>query len=89
MQQLQRKSKRNRKLTFKKYGGLMAKIVNTCNFDSDYPNEKFLNVDNMTEEHAKVVAKALNDGFNRAGYTHPRYYKVVPNDYELQPGFEP
>jgi len=65
------------------------KIVDTCNFDSDYPNEKFLPLGNMTEEHAKAVAKAINEGFNSANYSHPRYYKVVPNEYVLQPGFEP
>lgn len=36
--------------------------------------------------NAERIAEILN---NRAGANFPRYYKVVDNDYELKPGFEP
>jgi hypothetical protein len=64
----------------------MARIVNTDNFGGDYPDERFLNIPNVTKEHAIKIAAAIN------GAHHPearRYWKVVDNDYELQPGFEP
>lgn len=63
------------------------KIINTDNFGGDYPDEHFVNLASMSEEHAKKVCKAINDAFD-----HPykdRYYKVVKDDYVLQPGFEP
>jgi hypothetical protein len=62
------------------------KIVETDNFDGDYPIEKFLTEYTMTEDHAKAVADAVNNGF---GDMYPRYWKVVPADYVLQTGFEP
>lgn len=65
----------------------MAKIVNADNFDGDYPNEKFVDgLPLLTESHAKSIAKAINDGFPD---DFPRYFKVVPDDYILSPGFEP
>lgn len=62
------------------------KIVETDNFDGDYPNEQFVNLPRMSLDHAKRVSFAINEGFpeNRS-----RYWKVVEDDYELQPGFEP
>lgn len=62
------------------------KIVETDNFDGDYPDESFLNLPPMKREHAVWVANAINDGF---GQNHDRYWKVVENDYVLSPGFEP
>jgi len=62
------------------------KIVETDNFGGDYPNEKFVNIPSLPEEEVKQIAKIIND------YTGPnsmRYWKVVDNDYELGPGFEP
>jgi hypothetical protein len=65
----------------------MAKIVNTDNFGGDYPNEKFVeNLPRLTEEHARAIVGAINGGIPEDG---PRYFKVVPDDYVLQPGFEP
>jgi len=64
------------------------KIVETDNFGSDYPNEKFVNLPTMREENAKAVVEAINDGFPDPNYM-PRYWKVVKDDYKLQPGFEP
>jgi hypothetical protein len=63
------------------------KIIETDNHDSDYPNEQFVNIPSMSEEDARKIAAAINEvhGGDRA----PRYWMVVPDDYKLQPGFEP
>lgn len=64
----------------------MAKIVETDNFGSDYPNEKFL-LWAMPHDKAQRIADAINDA---AGEMHDRYWKVVDDDnYKLQPGFTP
>ena len=64
------------------------KIVDTDNHGGDYPNEKVI-ADNITrEDFAKVMCKALNDKYCNNNYA-PRHYKVVADDYKLQPGFEP
>lgn len=62
------------------------RIIETDNFGGDYPDEKFLNLPPMTEEHAKQVVAAINGGFHEHA---TRYWRVVDNDYLLQPGFEP
>lgn len=62
------------------------RIVETDNFGGDYPNESFLNLPNLSIEHATEICKAINNGFSG---NHHRYWKVVDNDYELQPGFQP
>lgn len=64
----------------------MAKIIDTDNFGGDYPSESFLNLPPLTQEHAESIAKAINSGFPE---DCPRYWRAVPNDYKLQPGFEP
>jgi hypothetical protein len=66
--------------------GIIMKIVETDNFDGDYPDEKFLNLFNMPEEAAKKICKVINEA---AGENCARYWKVVPDDYALQPGFQP
>ena len=63
----------------------MARIVETDNFGGDYPDEKFL-LWPMKEYLAQKIADTINEA---AGSNATRYWKVVPNDYELQPGFEP
>lgn len=65
----------------------MAKIINTDNFGGDYPNEKFVeNLPVMNDEQARVIADAINS----TQHEHAsRYFRVVPDDYKLQPGFEP
>ena len=64
----------------------MARVVETDNYDGDYPDEKFLAIPPMAQVDAKRVADAINSAFP----THsPRYWKVVPDDYELRPGLEP
>lgn len=65
------------------------KIIETDNFGGDYPDEKFLNLPPMTTQHATVVAKAINNGFAGKDPNCRRYWRVVGNDYELQPGFVP
>jgi len=62
------------------------RIVETDNYGSDYPNEKFVNLPSMDEESCKAIADIVN---NWAGEHCSRYWKVVPPDYELAPGFEP
>lgn len=63
------------------------KIVDTDNFNGDYPNEKVI-ADNITnEKFAEVMCEALNNKFS--GDYAARYYKVVPDNYELAPRFEP
>lgn len=59
------------------------RVVETDNFGGDYPNERFVG-EVMTQEEAKAYAKTLNvDPFAS------RYFKVVSDDYKLEPGFEP
>lgn len=64
------------------------KIVNSDNFNGDYPDEKF--VENLPafwrREHAQKVADAINA---TQSATAARYFIVVQDDYKLQPGFEP
>lgn len=62
------------------------RIVETDNFARDYPNEKFVNIPRVSEERAKIIAKAINECFDEE---YDRYWKVVPDDYILEPGFEP
>lgn len=66
------------------------KIVNTDNFGSDYPNEKF--VENLpvfyAKQKAEDVCKIINESIRSAG-SYPRYFKVVDSDYRLKEGFEP
>lgn len=61
------------------------KIIETDNFGGDYPNESFLNLPSLPAEDCKRIADAINNAFPEG---HARYYRVVDNDYELQPGFE-
>ena len=63
------------------------KIIETDNFGGDYPDEKFVNLPAATKEEAERLADLINEI-----YSHERalrYWRVVPTEYELQPGFEP
>lgn len=60
------------------------KIVETDNYGGDYPDEKFVNLPPMDIDSANYIAEVINDTL--AG---DRYWKVVQDDYELLPGFEP
>ena len=62
------------------------KIVNTDNHGGDYPDERFLNAGTLTDSQAKRIAEILNEGVD--DYSN-RWWKVVPDNYKLQPGFEP
>jgi hypothetical protein len=66
----------------------MYRIVNTCNFDSDYPDEYFVSHIPFLqrEDHAQAIADLCNQ---QAGPNNARYWKVVEHDYELAPEFEP
>lgn len=65
----------------------MAKIVHTDNYGGDYPDEKFVQeLPWMNDEMAKHICEAIN---HFQPDDAPRFYKVVPDDYVLQPGFEP
>lgn len=64
------------------------KIVNTDNFDGDYPDEQF--VTNLPHPLTERMAQRICDSINSTVDAHnPRYWKVVADDYKLQPGFEP
>lgn len=66
----------------------MAKIVQTDNFDGDYPDEKFVEgLGVLTEAAAKEICATIN--LYCSGPNRPRWWRVVPDDYKLQPGFEP
>lgn len=63
------------------------RIVETDNFDGDYPDEKFVNLPSLFEDEAEAIAEQINVGLS--GPACPRYWKVVADDYQLRPGFEP
>jgi hypothetical protein len=62
------------------------KIVDTDNFGRDYPDEKLIAADIKIKRFAELMCEALNVD---AGDNASRYYKVVEDEYVLQPGFEP
>lgn len=64
------------------------RIVETDNFNGDYPDEKFVNLPATTEEKANAVCEAINKAHNPHG-DGSRYWMVRPWDYKLQPGFKP
>lgn len=61
------------------------RVVDTDNFDGDYPNEQWVGPP-CEKQTAENVANAFNAECSDYG---PRYYKVVKLPYELRPGFEP
>ncbi len=63
------------------------RIVETDNYDGDYPGETFVNVGPLPEDAAKELCDLINKLCS--GDRAPRYWKVVPNDYELNDNFEP
>lgn len=75
----------------------MYKIIETDNFDGDYPAEVELarkDSEGSTtfifpnEKQAQLVCDALNKALSN-NTSSLRYYKVVDYQYILQPGFEP
>ena len=65
---------------------MLYRIIETDNFGGDYPDESFLNLPGTSKEQAKVIAQAINICYPE---NYSRYWRVVPENYELQPGFEP
>ena len=63
----------------------IVRVVDTDNFGGDYPDEKFV-TEVLTEDACKKIADVHNA---KCGYYAYRYWKVVPDDYKLEPGFEP
>jgi hypothetical protein len=66
----------------------MARIVETDNHGGDYPDEKFVNLPRMQKYEAEQIAEVVNRHLCPTNY-YSRYWRVVEDDYELQPGFEP
>ena len=63
------------------------RIVNTDNFGGDYPNESFINLPHyLSEDACKKIADIIN---KEAGANSRRFWKIVPNEYNLAPKFEP
>lgn len=63
------------------------KIVNTDSYNGDYPNEKFVTgLPWLSPQSAKTICDAIN---STQSADSDRYWKVVDDDYKLQPGFEP
>ena len=65
----------------------MYRIVETDNFDGDYPDEKFVNVPPCSSGQAIEIANLLNEVFCNHPHS-PRFWKVVSENYRLVPGFE-
>jgi hypothetical protein len=63
------------------------RIVETDNFDGDYPDEKFVNLPLLTLDAAEKICGLINAICS--GENAPRYWKVVNDHYKLRPGFEP
>jgi len=64
------------------------KIIDTDNFGGDYPNEKVIADNIKNPKHAEIMCDALIERYCRYSGS-PRFYRVVEDDYVLQPGFEP
>lgn len=63
------------------------KIIETDNFDSDYPDEKFVNLPSLPAEKANAVCDIINEMYS--GEQSRRFWQVVKDDYKLVGGFEP
>uniref|UniRef100_A0AAU8KXV2 Uncharacterized protein n=1 Tax=Serratia phage Kevin TaxID=3161161 RepID=A0AAU8KXV2_9CAUD len=63
------------------------KIVETDNFGRDYPDESFVSLPPMSKEDAIAISDVINQRLS--GNSRDRFWAVVPEDYKLQPGFEP
>lgn len=63
------------------------KIIETDNFNGDYPVETFLNLPSLPEDQAREIALIINK--HCSGDYALRYWRVVHNDYVLSKGFTP
>lgn len=61
-------------------------IVDTDNFGRDYPDEKIIAKSIINQYFADLICNLLNED---SGDNSSRYYKVVEDNYQLHPGFEP
>lgn len=61
------------------------RVVETDNFGGDYPDESFAGPP-LSKEAAERAAEIFNGSTRN---DHPRFWKVVEDDYKLRPGFEP
>ena len=62
------------------------RIVNTDNFNGDYPNESFVNLPPLSNSSTETIALLINK--ERSGIRASRYWKVVEDDYKLAPTME-
>lgn len=62
-------------------------IIDTDNFGGDYPDEKWIARDIKNPHWAQTMCDAMNAKYG--GEHASRCYRVVPDDYVLQPGFSP
>ncbi len=64
----------------------LYKIIETDNFGGDYPNEEWATPYLFSREDAAILRECFNSLLS--GDRCPRYWREVPEDYELQPGQE-
>lgn len=65
----------------------MWRVVETDNFDGDYPEERFVGPSFRSREIANKVADLING--DAGGPQARRFWKVESEDYKLAPGFKP
>ena len=61
------------------------KIIETDNFGRDYPDEKLI-ASGITDPR---LGRLMVAGIQTTDPNDPRYYRLVDDDYKLQPGFTP
>ena len=64
------------------------RIIETDNFGGDYPDETFVNLPDLIKVDADIICGVINHACCPSDYAL-RFWRVVENDYKLQPGFEP
>lgn len=64
------------------------KIIDTDNFGGDYPDERVIAEGIKVRLYADVMCAGLNAQLCTQ-LRGSRFYRVVEDDYVLQPGFEP
>ena len=65
---------------------MMWRVIETDNFGGDYPDETFCGPPCRLKWDAQAIANACNAA---AGHAASRFWRVVDENYRLQPGFEP
>lgn len=63
------------------------RIIETDNLYEDYPSEQFVNIPAYSEDACKEICEVINK--HCSGAQAPRYWRVVPDNYELKKGFQP